>query len=215
MQLQSKSTLDATVYTKIKEMIIENKLKPGEPIVQNQLSQTLGVSRTPLRKALGELEKEGLLEGSPTGWYVKEFTKRDMVSVFEIRSVLEGLACRLAAGKLGAPDLIYWRTLFEHAYEAYRNGDAEAYYNADVKFHNTIVDVTGDAMLARTIGGTRIIETSQVQGLYRDPHETFGEHMAILDALGANDGVLAETLMRDHIRKAIPYLQSGSNRVYK
>ncbi|MFD0670157.1 GntR family transcriptional regulator [Cohnella sp. GCM10027633] len=215
MQLQSKSTLDATVYNKIKEMIIENKLKPGELIVQNQMSQTLGVSRTPLRKALGELEKEGLLEGSPVGWYVKEFTKQDMVSVFEIRSVLEGLACRLAAGRLGAPDLIYWRTLFEHAYEAYRNGDAEAYYNADVKFHNAIVDVTGDAVLARTIGGTRIIETSQLQGLYRDPHETYGEHLQILDALGSNDGERAETLMRDHIRKAIPYLLSDAYRVYK
>jgi len=215
MKLQSKSTLDATVYNKIKEMIIENKLKPGELIVQSQLSLTLGVSRTPLRKALGELEKEGLLEGSTVGWCVKEFTKKDMVSVFEIRSVLEGLACRLAAGKLGAPDLIYWRTLFEHAYEAYQQGDTEAYYNADVRFHKAIIDITGDALLARTIGGTRIIETSQVQGLYRDPHETFGEHLDIIEALGANDGERAETLMRNHIRKAIPYLQSDSYQVYK
>ncbi|WP_164821486.1 GntR family transcriptional regulator [Paenibacillus koleovorans] len=215
MLLQSKSTLDSTVYNTIKEMILDQKLKPGEAIVQNQLSQSLGVSRTPLRKALGELEKEGLLESSPVGWFVKEFTVKDMVSVFEIRAVLEGLACRLAAGKLQAPDLIYWRTMFTQAYEAYRTGETESYYKADVKFHNAIIEAAGDPLLARTISGTRIIATSQVQGLYRDPHETFHEHLAILDALEAKDGLQAETLMRTHIQKAVPFLQSGEYQIYK
>ncbi|MBO9605029.1 MAG: GntR family transcriptional regulator [Paenibacillaceae bacterium] len=215
MLLQSKSTLDYTVYSKIKEMIIAKQLKPGEAIVQNQLSQTLGVSRTPLRKALGELEKEGLLESSPVGWFVKEFTMKDMVSVFEIRAVLEGLACRLAAGKLEAPDLAYLRAMFQQAYKSFQNKMADAYYKADVKFHNTIVEAAGDPVLARTLNGARIIATSQVQGLYRDPEETFGEHMAIIDALEAQNGDLAETLMRSHIQQAIPLLQSGTYTIYK
>src|SRR5690554_5364064 len=128
MQLQSRDTLDHTVYKQLKEMIITQSIKPGELIIQNQLSLQLGVSRTPLRKALGELEKEGLLESSPKGWYVKEFTVQDMVSIFEIRAVLEGLACRLAVDRLEAADLAYMRTMFEHAYELVDEHQAEAYY---------------------------------------------------------------------------------------
>src|SRR5690606_15810283 len=107
MQLQSNNTLDHTVYLRVREMIFNKQLEPGDLLVQSQLSQQLGVSRTPLRKALAQLEKEGLLVGTPKGWYVRSFTLQDLISVFRIRAVLEGLACRLAAETLQPPDLAY------------------------------------------------------------------------------------------------------------
>ncbi|MFI2858573.1 GntR family transcriptional regulator [Paenibacillus sp. JSM ZJ436] len=215
MQLQSYDTLDHTVYTRLKEMIINKKLQPGELIVQNQLSQCLGVSRTPLRKALAQLEKEGLLAGTPKGWYIKEFTNEDMISVFRIRALMEGLACRLAAPKMEYADIVYLKTLFEEGYRQVRDRKAQAYYQADVRFHKFITDATQDAMLIQTIENNKIIMTSQVQGLYRDPEETIVEHMDILDALTKKDGEAAEMLMRKHIEKAIPLLESGEFSIYK
>lgn len=215
MQLQSKDTLDSTVYIRIKEMIVHQELKPGSLIVQNQLSQSLGVSRTPLRKALAQLEKEGLLEGSPRGWYVKEFTRNDLISVFRIRAVLEGLACRLAAEKIGSPELAYMRTMFEQAYRSIGENQAEDYYQADLKFHAMITDIAGDPLLKRTIESNQIIFASQMRGLYRDPHETFDEHMAILDELGKRNGKEAERLMQEHIDKAAELLSSNDYRIYR
>ncbi len=215
MLLQSHDTLDAVVYKRLKEMIINKELKPGELLIQNQLTQTLGVSRTPLRKALGELEKEGLLSATPKGWYIKEFTMEDMISVFEIRAVLEGLVCRLAANRVSAADLAYMRTLFEEAYGEYKKGSAEAYYKADIQFHAMLVVKAGDPILEKTIKSTQILVTSQLQGLYRNPDETFGEHFGIMDALSKKDGSKAEIRMRDHIQKAIPLLRSGTYHIYK
>lgn len=215
MQLQSHDTLDSTVYMELKEMILNKQLQPGELLVQNQLSQTMGVSRTPLRKALGQLEMEGLLEASPKGWYVKEFGAGEMISVFRIRAVLEGLACRLAANRLEAPDLAYMQSMFEHACEQVNEHQAEAYYKADVKFHAMIVAAAADPILKKTITTNQIIATSQMQGLYRDPRETLVEHLAIIAALRERDGVKAEQLMRSHIEQAIPILRDDNFKVYK
>jgi DNA-binding GntR family transcriptional regulator len=200
---------------KLKEMIVNKELKPGELIIQNQLSQSLGVSRTPLRKALGELEKEGLLGVSPKGWFVKEFTLQDMISIFEIRAVLEGLACRLVVPKLKAADLAYMRAMFTEAYNLIDDHQAEAYYKADIKFHSMIFDATEDEILKRTLHTNQIIATSLMQGLYREPKETFVEHMAIIDMLEQQEGNKAEILMREHIQKAIINLKSGNIDIYR
>ncbi|WP_134701008.1 GntR family transcriptional regulator [Ammoniphilus sp. YIM 78166] len=215
MLLRSYETLDETVYTKVKEMIVNQELKPGDLIVQNQLAQVLGVSRTPLRKAIGELEVEGLLVRTTKGWYVKEFTLQDMLSIFEIRAVLEGLACRLAVLNITKADIAYMRALFQDAYKQIDKHQAEAYYHADVKFHNMIVEIADDEMLRKTIESQKIIATSQIQGLYRDPAETYDEHMKIIDALEARNGDLAEQLICEHLRKSASVIRSGKYHLYK
>ncbi len=215
MQLQSPDTLDAVVYSRLKEMILSNQFEAGELLVQSRLSGLLGVSRTPLRKALAQLETEGLLAGSAKGWYVKEFTSQDMVSVFEIRAVLEGLACRLAAQHMTNADLAYCRALFSEALESWRSGSSDAYYQADVEFHGLLVSKSKDPILEHTIRSTQVLATSQLRGLYRNPEETYAEHLGILDALQRKDGLLAERLMREHIQHAIPLLQSGDYKLYR
>ncbi|WP_165972025.1 GntR family transcriptional regulator [Paenibacillus piri] len=215
MLQKSYETLDNTVYNRLKEMIINKELKPLEPIVQNQLSMELGVSRTPLRKALGELEKEGLLLRSSKGWYAKEFKLQDMISIFEIRAVLEGLSCRMAAPNLTHADLVYMETLFREAYQQRDSQQADAYYKADIKFHNMIMEAAGDEILQRTALSNDILGYSFIQGLYREPKETFTEHLEIINALRNRDGLAAEQLMRSHIQKAILNLKSGKIDIYK
>lgn len=210
----AKNTLDQTVYLKLREMIINGEFPPEQVIIQNQLTETLGVSRTPLRKAMAELEMEGLLYRTPKGWYAKKFTLEDMISVFELRAVLEGLACRLIAPVIEDEKVIYLRAIFQSAYQKRQENDKDAYYAADKKFHNFIAEETKDFHLSRSLESCKVIQTSLTQGLYRSPDETYPEHMAIINALEKKDGDLAEELMRNHVRATITVLKSGDNSIY-
>ncbi|MCR2804748.1 GntR family transcriptional regulator [Paenibacillus soyae] len=205
----SGDTLDHSAYVQLKDMILNKQFESGKLIIQNQLTELLGVSRTPLRKAMAELEMEGYLIRTPKGWYVKEFSLEDMISVFELRAVLEGLACRLAVANLERADFAYMRALFQHAYEELDAKGSGDYYAADKKFHRLIVMKSDNAYVIKTVESFNIIETSLTQGLYRSPHETYLEHMEMISALEAGDGDRAEELMRSHIRGAIDKLKAG------
>ena len=90
--------LDVKVYQTLKTMIVERKLEPGAKIYQDKLTQDLGVSRTPVVNALKKLEQDKLISAIPRrGFYVRLVSREDMIQVFEVREVLEGLAARRAA----------------------------------------------------------------------------------------------------------------------
>src|SRR4030066_1441979 len=90
--------LDYKVYKTLKSMIFERKLLPGTKIYQDKLAQELGISRTPLGGALKKLEQEKLITAIPRrGFFIKRFSKKEMVHIFELREVLEGLAARRAS----------------------------------------------------------------------------------------------------------------------
>ena len=209
-----KDTLDQTVYLRLREMIINGEFPPDQLIIQNQLTDTLGVSRTPLRKAMAELEMEGLLYRTSKGWYAKKFTLEDMISAFELRAVLEGLACRLLAPVIEEEKVVYMRAIFQKAYLKRQENDADAYYIADKKFHNLIASETKDFHLSKSLESCKVIQTSLTPGLYRSPDETYHEHMAIIDAIEKKDGDLAEELMRNHIRATIAVLRSGDTSIH-
>jgi DNA-binding FadR family transcriptional regulator len=98
------ANLDQKVYQILKTMIMERKLLPGEKIRQEKLAQDLGISRTPLVAALKFLEHEKLVESKPRrGFFVRLFKKQEMISIFELREVLEGLAARRAATHITDP----------------------------------------------------------------------------------------------------------------
>src|SRR5919109_4360817 len=85
----------ATVTARLRDMILAGELTPGERLIEIPFAQRLGVSRTPLRIALGELEKEGLLERLPTrGFKVREFPMEQVANAIDVRGVLEGMAAR-------------------------------------------------------------------------------------------------------------------------
>ena len=89
--------LDQKAYQILKSMIIERQLLPGDKIPQEKLAEDLGISRTPLINALKFLEHEKLVQSIPRrGFFVRLFDKTEMISIFELREVLEGLAARRA-----------------------------------------------------------------------------------------------------------------------
>ncbi len=198
-------SLEEYAYTELRDMITHGTLKAGEQLVQEDLATKLGVSRTPLRRALANLERDNFVRLSPRGEaYVLAFGPEEIASMFEIRAVLEGLTCRLAAPNIGTKHTIYLRSLLEAAAEEVeRTGDWSAYRQADIEFHTYLTERAENPMLVKLLDSFQVMGLSLAQGLLRPPQETLQEHLAIIDALEAHDPDRAEKAMLSHIRKTI------------
>ncbi len=197
--------LEMKVYNEIKDLIIQGELKPGELIIQDQIAKRIGVSRTPLRRAFADLERDYLVVTTPQGLTVRTFSEDFLISIWEVRSVLEGLACRLSSRVIDKATVIYLRTLFTIAYDEWvKTGDLEAYRKADVMFHTKLVDIAQNPILKNHFNYSHVLTIAFSKGILRSAHETYPEHMAILDALEHNDEDKSEQLMLEHLRKTIP-----------
>lgn len=202
--LSSKS-LEEQAYQALRDMILRGELAPGQKLVQEDLAARLGVSRTPLRSAIANLQRDDFVEiGARNEAFVAEFGLERIASIFEIRAVLEGLTCRLLAPTIARKHTVYLRSLMSSASIALENDDYSEYRQADIEFHTHLTNLVSDSLLTRTLETMHVIMSmSLAQGLLRSPAETLGEHLAIVDALEAHDPDLAEQRMLQHIRKTI------------
>ena len=203
----SHQNLDAKVYNRVKAMILDRKLLPGEKVYQDRLAQDLGVSRTPLVNALKYLEQEKLIKAIPRrGYIVRQFTKEEMIYIFELREVLEGLAARRAADQINPNQIKQLRTFFEAFKGLRRISDYAGYAKEDKRFHNFVIELGGKEFLSSILASYNIISFSyQVEsygGLVRAPDETIREHLAIIQAIHDKNSASAEELMRLHLRRS-------------
>ncbi len=160
--------LDQKVYQIIKQMIEDRTLLPGQKIPQEKLAGELGVSRTPLISALKFLEHERLVEAKPRrGYYVRLFSRQEMISIFEIREVLEGLAARKAAKKITDVEIKTLKGFFKEFAGSKSITDIQAYSKEDKKFH-TFVTGTGSKELLTTMLQTFDIISLAYQNLLHE-----------------------------------------------
>ncbi len=204
--------LDQKAYSIIKKMIIDRKLLPGDKIPQEKLAHDLGISRTPLVSALKYLEKEKLVEAKPRrGFFVRLFTIQEMVSIFELREVLEGLAARRAADHITDAQVREMDGFFAPFKDAGRVTDLKTYAREDRRFHNFVTEVGAKEFLKSILQTYNIISFSyQVvssEGLIRSPDETIQEHLSIISAIRSRNGEMAEQLMRAHFQKSLSRLK--------
>lgn len=196
--------LDYKVYQAVKSMIVERKLTPGDKIYQDKLAQELGVSRTPLVNALKKLEHEKLISAIPRrGFFVRLVSQDDMIQVFEVREVLEGLAARRAARLITEAQLKKLQRFF---HDLKISGEAEAlkaYAEEDRKFHKFLIEIGGQGILASILETYNVLtfsyQTTRAAGLIRSPAETLPEHLAIIEAISRHDPVNAEEAARTHL----------------
>ncbi len=205
--------LDQKAYQILKTMIIERRLLPGEKIQQEKLAQELGISRTPLISALKYLEKEKLVEALPRrGFFVRLFSKREMVYIFELREVLEGLAARRAAAHITDAQISRLQTFFNPFDPRVEIADLKAYSREDRRFHNFVIEVGSKEFLQSILENYNIISYSyQIvtsEGLIRPPDQTLPEHLAVIEAISRRDEEAAEELMRLHLKKTIAFLKT-------
>lgn len=209
--------LDYKAYQIIKDMIIDRKLLPGKKISQEKLAEDLGISRTPLVNALKYLEHEKLLEAVPRrGYFVRLFTQQEMIYIFELRELLEGLAARRACYEITDTQIRKLNGFFRRFEGSTEIRDYKQYAQEDRQFHNFVVEVGGKEFLKSILQTYNIIAFSyqidSSEGLVRRPSETIGEHLAVIRAISERDSTKAEKLIRLHLRKSLAVLKRDFER---
>ena len=207
-------SLEEYAYTELRDMIHRGEFKPGEQLLQVELATQLGISRTPLRRALANLQHDKLIEFSPRGEaFVAKFDAAEIANIFDVRAVLEGLSCRLAASVVERKHTAYLRSLLTAAMEDVSREDDSAYRQADIEFHTYIAKLGTNPYLQQLLDSYQIMNLSFAQGLLRAPDKTIDEHMRILDALDQQDADLAEQEMRQHIRNTAEVMRRKAREV--
>jgi DNA-binding GntR family transcriptional regulator len=187
----------------IREAIISGELRPGERLKEAHLAKRLGVSRTPVREALLLLQSERLVEATPNrGSIVRPYSPADIKEIYQLRALLEGYGCRVAAANM--TDEIA-QQLFESC-ERFRKlpGGATPLERSreNFKFHETILLTAGSPRLSEMV--LKTIELPLVYGsfaAYSDEQQQQSEyyHDHIAKALEKRDAERAELLMKEHM----------------
>ena len=184
--LTAPSTLVEQVREAILTEITSGQMAAGERIIQEQIAQALGVSRQPVQQALLLLRNEGVLIDAPGRGLVVAPLDADRVQhMYDLRAVLEGLACRLAAERGAARAARLGPPLIDAGRKAVAAGSLVRMVAADMKFHDAIYALSGNPLIAPTMAG-HWTQTQRVMGevLTRDeqPRDIWDQHEAILQA---------------------------------
>jgi DNA-binding GntR family transcriptional regulator len=203
-----KENLEDKIYDRLKAMIVERALLPGERLQLTKLGTEMRVSRTPLVNALKRLSAERLVEWvNRYGIYVRRFTAQEMVDLYEVRVALESLAARLAAERVTDADVDRLEAMFRDVdmsdtREAMRN-----YTPLDRDFHWRIVELSGNRQLAVALESIHMQLFAYQDGIARTVAESVPEHKEFLRALRARDGATCERVMRTHHSLAVERLK--------
>ena len=202
----NQTSMQARVAEELRQMIISGELAPRSSLSEMALSETFGVSRTPIREALKQLQTEGLVEVRPrVGTFVAVPSRRDLTELFQMKELLEGAAARLLAFRGNVPELELLQANMRAADEVVRAGDAERYAELVHEFHDLIVAGADNGKLdahyrtlMNQLAFTRLVRTS----LSRPGRlsESDNEHHRVLNLILAKDGDGAERVMREHVR---------------
>ena len=196
-------SLPESVADKLRKLIVNGGLAPGEKIDERLLCERLGVSRTPFREATRLLAAEGLVRITPRrGARVAEITLADLAETFPILGALEGLAGELACRRITDAELRYLRRMQDRMVESHRTDDLDEYFRLNELIHRTIREIAGNTQLIEMLESvsTRVRRARYMANLYFDRWaEAIGEHEEILSALEARDGVRLSHLMRAHL----------------
>ncbi|MFV9505680.1 MAG: GntR family transcriptional regulator [Oscillochloridaceae bacterium umkhey_bin13] len=199
-------TLRQTVTEAIRQGILQGDLLPGMQVNQAQIAEQLGVSRGPVREALGQLEEEGLIKNVPyKGTYVTEITSDYITELYSIRQVIETFAARLAAERATAEDLAELRNVLEAMYATAAQTDMAQMSTLDIQFHYLICRSAHHSLLLQlwksiAIGVRRCLALRH--RIYQSPLEVIGTHPDILAALEARQAEQASTILGIHIADA-------------
>jgi DNA-binding GntR family transcriptional regulator len=169
---------------------------------ERQLAQDFGVSRTPVREAMAQLEREGFVRSVPRrGVYVVRKTKREVIEMITAWAALEGMAARLITEKALDPDISSLRRMFSTFENGHVRAHLDEYSEVNIQFHQTIIRMSQNRVLVdmaenlfthmRMIRRKTIVEKDRADRSIRD-------HMHIIEALEGRDTQRAETLVRDH-----------------
>ena len=144
------------VFNTLRKAILRGELKPGERLMEIQLANKLGVSRTPIREAIRKLELEGLVLMIPRkGAEVAQITEKNMQDVLEVRKALEELSVQLACERITSEQIEQMKEAAEDFRKVLKSGDVTKIAEADVKFHDVIFEATNNQRLVTLLNNLR------------------------------------------------------------
>ncbi len=191
------------VFNTLRQAILKGELKPGERLMEIQLAEKLGVSRTPIREAIRKLELEGLVLMIPRrGAEVAKISHKSLQDVLEVRGALEELATDLACQRITEEQLIALREAENHFKAVVEKGTEMEIAEADEAYHDIIYNATGNKRLIQMINNLREQMYRYRLEYIKDEAQRgtlISEHEKILEAIRIRDIIRAKALMKEHI----------------
>jgi DNA-binding GntR family transcriptional regulator len=216
--LEDTSTFKNRAYSALKEVIVSLNIydQPHEVrLDERQLAQSLGVSRTPVREAMAQLEREGFVHSVPRrGIYVVRKTKREVIEMIQVWAALESLAARLITQQSSDAEIGRLREMFTTFEDGRLHAKLDEYSEINIEFHQAIIAMGGNGILVnlaenlfthmRMIRRKTIGENDRVERSIED-------HLAIIQALEARDTERAELLVRNHALGLADHVARNAN----
>jgi DNA-binding GntR family transcriptional regulator len=196
-------SLRETVMRALRAAIVSGEMEPGAVYSAPSLGARFGVSATPVREAMLDLVKEGLVTSLPNkGFRVTEVSDADLDDITQLRLLIEPPTVRAVVPRIPAEDLPELRRMAQDIVDGADNGDLISYTEADRLFHIRILEYSGNRRLVEMISElrshTRLLGLAPLveRGALRDSSL---EHLTLVDLIEARDEAGAEALMRQHI----------------
>jgi len=206
IKLDQYKPLREIVFETIRNAILSGNLKPGERLMEVQMAESLGVSRTPVREAIRKLELEGLVIMLPRkGAFIADLSVKDLTEVMEIRASLEGLAAGLAAVRIDQEELEDLEVKALKFHKAIESDDVDSLIHTDLEFHEAIFKASRNERLIQLNNNLRE-QVERFREIYHKKtnksKETSKEHYEMVEAISNRDIDKAEKLARRHIENA-------------
>jgi DNA-binding GntR family transcriptional regulator len=220
IKVETYSNIRDNTLKELREAILDGKLKPGERLIERDIAGKLGISRTPVREAIRKLELEGLVtQVLGKGVVVAKISFEEVIEIYNIRAVLEGLAAKLAAEKINLQIRNKLKMLISEMETAIRNDDQDKMSRLNTEFHEVIYKSARSPRLYQMLSNmSEYVEKFAKTG-YKWPgriSEATKEHEQIAEAIIDRNGSLAQQFAIAHIdRSKDIYIETAKNKGQK
>ncbi len=203
----SHGSLRAAVYCRLREDILKGRYTRGMALTEAQLTLDLGVSRTPVREAISQLELDGLVVSTPNkSIVVQGFDEADIMDLYEVRQYMETLAAARAATAMSDEQISALKAIYQQQVFATRkSADAELLQDQDNAFHELIFQGSGSKIFCNILSSINMYTRHARSISMASPGRSLrvlDEHAAILNAIFNHDSQAASQAMREHINLA-------------
>ncbi|AVP54590.1 GntR family transcriptional regulator [Clostridium tetani] len=194
------------ILEELRAAIFDRKLEAGDRLIENNIAKSMGVSRTPVREALRQLEIEGLaINIARKGTLVKGISKEDIIEIYDIREVLEGLAVRGACLNISRKEILRLKEIIEIMSKCINKNDTDKYIKSHNEYNRIILNASKNKRLISKL--EYIYEYLKSMRKVTLSNETrrekaLLEHKNIVEAIEQGDEILAERLAREHVVNA-------------
>lgn len=199
--LERHQTLRERILETIREAILNGTLQPGEKVSEPDLAERFGISRTPIREALRQLESEGYLEVIPRrGAIVAALSEKDVEEYYAIKSILESYAARIAAERMTAKDIERLEHLNNRLEQLAMAGDVKTFFRVHGEYHEMFVRAAGNDRLSELIGQLGLKFNRMKMAALAVPGRmeiSVQEHKKIIEALRLRNGDIADAMVRE------------------